>query len=58
MTSSIATAGVNMHLIVQFEAYDELDDVNIPAGAFSEFVAMVTEYAMDNRPTDLLNNNA
>jgi hypothetical protein len=58
MTSSIANAGVSMFLIVGFEAYGETDDVNIPQGMFNEFMNMVIQFGLENRPTDLLNDNA
>lgn len=58
MTSAIAAVGVSMYLIVEFNEYEDTDDINVPAGKLNEFVMAVFNLATNKVPVDNVNNNS
>lgn len=58
MTSSIASAGVVMDLIVPFHAYDDSDNVNFPKGQENTIISMALSMLGVIPPKDLVNNNS
>lgn len=58
MTTVIATAGVEIDMIIPFRSYDLDDDIPIPDGQTQSFIAASIEYLANTRPVDLTNKNA
>jgi len=44
-----------MDLVVDFEEYDEEDDVNVPSGQDAQLIAMVEQFINGTPPEDKLN---
>lgn len=57
MSSSIASAGVDMKLCIPFSKYDLDEELPMPAGQSEEFFASVINYLAGTQPVDLSNIN-
>jgi hypothetical protein len=58
MTTSIASSGVRIDMVIPFRSYDLDEDIPIPSGKAQEFINLALQFLGATPPVDLVNKNS